>query len=335
MLSSHGRELNYIRISVTEQCNFRCRYCVPEPKYEASERFAAGDTRRILTWDDIFFLVGALSDLGVRKIRLTGGEPLLRPDIAPFLKKITSDFPNISFALTTNGSLLERYAERLAKTRLSGINVSLNTLDEKKFENITRGASLGAVLRGIDALRANSDIKPNIKPNIKLNIVLLRGFNDGEIPELLSYAWRGNITPRLIEFMPLGAMWREELFISRDEVIASLGGEWVKDEARGDADAGPAIYYRSRSSGRRIGVISAMSEHFCSNCNRLRVTAEGDVKSCLFRSAEVSVAESLRARDMEAVKRNILHAAAMKPAVGMETDNNCTREEKPMRMIGG
>ncbi|GHV45428.1 hypothetical protein FACS1894204_04520 [Synergistales bacterium] len=255
----------------------------------------------------------------------------MRPDMALFLRKISSDFPNISFAVTTNGSLLDRYAEQLACARLSDINISLNTLDEKKFDYLTRGACLGAVLRGIDALLINSDIKSNIK----LNTVLLRGFNDGEIPELLSYAWRRNITPRLIEFMPLGAVWREEFFISGNEVVASLGGEWIKDETRSDADAGPAIYYRNGVSGRRVGFISAVSEHFCSNCNRLRVTAEGDVKSCLFRAAEISVAESVRARDKDAVRKKILTAAAMKPAVGMETDGKYKREKKPMRMIGG
>ncbi|MCL2010301.1 MAG: radical SAM protein, partial [Synergistaceae bacterium] len=258
-----GRELSYARISVTDRCNYRCRYCMPEDGI----KWIPHD--RILSYEEIFFLIGILCDLGVEKIRFTGGEPLIRKGMIRFLEKVAASFPGLRIALTTNGSTLAQYAPSLARMGLECVNVSLDTLDAEKFSVMTRGASLEPVLDGIDALTSLvSQTETEVKIKIKINSVLIRGFNDDSmIEQLADFAFKKGILLRFIEFMPFhSSLWSAEMFTPFPEALARLpgcAGRWTKDQTGAESPAGPARYYVNTATGQRIGVISAVSGHFC------------------------------------------------------------------------
>ena len=298
-----GRRLNYVRISVTDRCNFRCRYCMPP---EGVKCLSHSD---ILRYEDIKFLCGVLSEMGVGKFRFTGGEPLVRKGLVPFLKDLRNEMPSVKITLTTNASLLDEYASGLAESGIDSLNISLDTLDPAKFAEVTRIGSLEKVLSGIEAARS-AGIE-----NIKLNAVLVRGFNDKEIPEMLSYARKNALLLRLIEFMPLQeSVWKKDSFISGEEILASLpcGEAWEKIEAIGNDD-GPAQYYFNRESGDKIGIITAVSNHFCQKCNRLRISAEGKLRTCLFSNEETALKSIIQERDESALKAEIIRSAGNKP----------------------
>jgi cyclic pyranopterin phosphate synthase len=285
---------------------------------------------RILSYEDIFFLLSKLADIGVKKVRFTGGEPLVRKGMVQFLEKVCHSFPQLSVALTTNGSYLTQYAEPLARMRLTSVNISLDTLDAARFAELTRGAALQPVLDGIDALTLALS-RSGGKTVVKINAVLMRGFNDNMVVELAKFALEKNIILRFIEFMPLSLkLWSEDSFVPFQEALAKLPGFAPLQEAGEERQAGPARYYANAVTGQRIGVISAVSRHFCASCNRLRVTSTGDVKPCLFAGERVSIAGAIRARDEEELKKRLAEAAAMKPQAGMTRP-----EEGNMYAIGG
>jgi len=303
LIDAYGRHLNYVRISVTDRCNFRCTYCMPP---EGVKCLAHDD---IMRYEEISLLCGALWDLGVRKFRFTGGEPLVRKDLVQFLARLNTQLPGVKIALTTNGALLEQYAEELAKLKLHSLNISLDTLDAGKFASITRLGDINIVMRGIKAA-----LKAKIR-YIKLNTVLIRGFNDNEIADLLRFSRNEGLTLRLIEFMPLeDGVWDKSSFISGDEILRMLpnAGFWVLDKRRMSID-GPANYYVNEKSGDTIGIITAVSNHFCPNCNRLRVSASGNLRLCLFSPSEIPLRPMLLNRDTDALKRVILDNIADKP----------------------
>jgi cyclic pyranopterin phosphate synthase len=321
MRDSFGRELNYVRVSVTDRCNYRCRYCMPR---DGVGWIPHGE---ILSYEAILFLIEVLREMGVKKVRFTGGEPFVRKGMLPFLERARAAFPDLFLALTTNGSTLERDAPSLARLGIP-LNVSLDTLDPERFAAMTRTGSLPEVLRGIDALLL-AGFPAGL---LKFNSVVIRGFNDGEVGVLAEYAGRRGLTPRFIEFMPLDKrLWKEEGFVPFSEILRKLARGWTRE--RGEAEnslSGPAVYYVNAATGRRVGFISAMSSHFCASCNRLRVTSTGGARPCLFRSAEVPLAEVLRRRDAEGTRAALLAAAALKPETGMTR-----RDGSPMNRIGG
>ena len=300
LIDDFGRHLNYVRISVTDRCNFRCTYCMPAGGVECL------DHSQILRYEEILQLCRVFHELGVRKFRFTGGEPLVRKGLVPFLKELKVQLPDVKTALTTNASLLSQYAEELAAAGLHSLNVSLDTLDPEKFRQITRIGYIETVLAGIRAAQ-----KAGLK-NIKLNTVLMKGFNDDEVPSLLKFARAEGLRLRLIEFMPLeDGVWSKDAFISGEEVLRTLpdGGCWRPLAAEADKDGlGPAQYYLNENSGDVIGVITAVSNHFCSSCNRLRVSARGDLRTCLFSPSEIPLRsfipqpEELRKAILEAIK---------------------------------
>lgn len=299
-----GRTLNYIRISVTDRCNYRCRYCMPEGGVDWFPH------EKVMRYEDIIFLTSVLKEMGVKKIRFTGGEPLVRKGFIPFLKDFTKEFSDIEVALTTNGSLLSRMAEDISNIRLSGLNISLDTLDPLKFEYITR---VDDISRVIDGIRITSSL---CSCPIKINTVLIRNFNDDEVHDLLKFAKQYNAILRLIEFMPLDDMWKKDSFISADEILSTLPeSEWVADPSCSDSDRiyGPARYYRNTSTGQIIGIIAAVSHHFCNTCNRLRISALGDIKSCLFSETGISLGDAIRAKNREELKTLVLRSVSMKP----------------------
>ena len=323
---ARGRRIDYARISVTDRCNYRCVYCMPEGGVSLLGH------AEVMRYEEILFLCAALEELGVRKIRFTGGEPLVRRDMISFLLEFRKRFPDMAVALTTNAALLSRYAGELAALRLSGLNISLDTVDRRKFREITRTGEIEDVFEGIGAA-----IRAGIA-NIKTNTVLIRGFNDDELLNIMQYAWSNDIVPRLIEFMPLGDdVWNREKFIGATEILAIMSrhGEWLReeggDESEEDPPRGPAKHYRDRETGRMFGIIEAVSNHFCATCNRLRVTAEGKMKACLFGHAGTDLLPLLRLRDMPALKTAIAEGVSLKPG-----DWEDVRDGKlSMSVIGG
>lgn len=303
LIDKYGRHLNYVRISVTDRCNFRCKYCMPPEGVEFLEH------SEIMRYEEISFLCRVFWELGVRKVRFTGGEPLVRKGLVSFLKELNNEFPDMKTALTTNGSLLGQYADELAEANLHSLNISLDTLDPTKFADVTRLGDIDNVIMGIRAA-----VRVGIK-NIKLNTVLIRGFNDEEIGDLLVFAKKEKVLLRLIEFMPLeDDVWNEEAFISGEEILKKLpeGNSW-KAEKPFSEEAGPARYYRNEKTGDSIGIITAVSNHFCKYCNRLRVSATGKLRTCLFAPNETPMRPLILNSDSEGLKRLILKSIENKP----------------------
>jgi len=327
LMGSYNRKLDYVRISITDRCNYRCRYCMPE------DGIACLGHDEILSYEEILELCRLLLGMGVRKVRITGGEPMVRKGLIGFLKRLVAELPSLHVALTTNGSFLLSTAEELSGIRLSGLNVSLDSMDPEKFRFLTRLGSLEDVLEGIRAVRSKSGIP------IKINTVLIRGFNDGDVPALLSFAKSCGAVLRLIEFMPLDdSVWSRDRFISADEILENLPERenWVPEiSGRRDPNhgvpEGPARYLVNARTGQRLGIIAAVSHHFCETCNRLRVTASGELRSCLFSNEGVSLREALREGDLETVRKLILAEAEKKPKCWKDA----AASSQHMSQIGG
>lgn len=303
LTDSYRRNINYVRISVTDRCNFRCRYCMPE------DGVPLLDHRDIMSYEELTLLCQVLQDLGVKKIRFTGGEPLVRRGFLDFLSSLKGLLPNLKIALTTNGAMLGQEAQRIAEIGISGLNVSLDTIDPKKFRYITRTGDLQVVLNGMRMVR-DLGLK-----SIKVNTVLIRSFNDMEVPALLDFCAKNDYLLRLIEFMPLDdGLWSKDNFISADEILGriSSGYRWVPSSS-GEEVMGPAKYYCDLETGQRIGIISSVSSHFCSHCNRVRISASGRLRACLFAREETDLRPFLLKGDFEGLKDTIVKAVNAKP----------------------
>lgn len=321
LVDSNGRKIDYVRISLTDRCNFRCVYCMPE---DGVEWIAHSE---IMRYEDVLFLLSELGKWGVKKARFTGGEPLLRKGLTGFLRDVRRGLPDMRIAVTTNGALLVRFAKELEDIGIAGINVSLDTLDKDKFREVTRGGDIGDVLSGIAAASKTS-------VQVKMNCVLMRGFNDCEIYNMLEFSERFSVLLRLIEFMPLdGEVWSKNRFISSAEVLEKLGGGWKERKTEDiSVPAGPARYYRNTGSGQVIGVISAVSDHYCASCNRLRITANGKLRPCLFSNFSIDLLPVLRSRDEKGLREIFERAISVKPKIGVLGGRDETRH---MVQIGG
>ena len=298
------RRLNYVRISITDRCNYRCVYCMPEEGLQ----WIPHD--RIMTYEEIVFLAQVLKGVGVEKIRFTGGEPLVRKGFFPFLDTFSTSVPGVRTVLTTNGSLIPQFIDEISQSGLSGVNVSLDTLDENLFRFITRGGRLQDVIEGVRLLSERTEIP------IKINTVLMKGINDSEIKALLDFARSHRAVLRLIEFMPLDdSVWNKDLFIPTSDIMQRLPDpdRWEKLDNSSDHSAGPARYFRNSSTGQRLGLIEAVSHHFCDSCNRLRVSASGIMRPCLFSEEGVFLRPALLSGDAAEVKALILRAVSCKP----------------------
>ncbi len=309
LVDSFGREVNYLRLSVTEKCNLNCFYCRSSPV----DCGVVSQEESLSTAE--FVRIGEVAiDLGVKRIRLTGGEPLLRPDIIDLVRGIAS-IPGIKdLSLTTNGVLLHRMAFELAAAGLMRVNISLDSLDEANFKHITNGGKLSNTLLGIE-----QSIKAGLTP-VKLNVVLLKGINDHEIKNFLTMARDKNLDIRFIEYMPCRqeGQWTSH-FLSLEEVteIAKTIGPLIPVE--GEHGGGPARYFRFLGATGKIGLISPLSRHFCDQCNRLRVTSDGKIKPCLFAEEEVDLKPHLQ--DKEMLKKKFREALAIKPDPGQVAEN--------------
>ncbi len=329
------RTIDYIRISVIDRCNLRCIYCMPPGGVSPIEH------KEILRYEEIIRILKIAADMGVKKIRLTGGEPLVRRDLPHLIRMITEIEGIKDLSLTTNGILLEQYADSLVRAGLDRVNVSLDSLRPDRYKEITRGGDIDAVLRGIKAAE-----KAGLGP-IKINMVPIRGINEDEIMDFASMTLESPYQVRFIEFMPFGIpdVWKPERFIPSEEIRTIV-------ESRGTLTpvtlkkSGPARYFRLDGAAGVIGFISPLSNHFCGECNRLRLTADGKLRPCLFSETEIDLKTALRngAPDEE-IERLIRLSIEVKPKghkmgirnpdLGRFADRESNSVRRPMSRIGG
>jgi cyclic pyranopterin phosphate synthase len=281
---SWNREIRSLRVSVTDKCNFRCRYCMPAEGLEWLPR------DEILSFEEIERLVRILAAMGVDEVRLTGGEPLVRRDL-PRLVELLAPVPGVrDLSLTTNGVLLDRLAEPLVRAGLRRINVSLDTLSHVRFAEITRRDALDRVLAGL----AEAERHPELRP-IKVNCVAIKGFTEDEVPALAELARRKPYIVRFIEFMPLDAdeSWRGDDVLSGGEIRALIEERWPLVEIPAKPSS-TARRFRFADGAGEIGFVNPVSEPFCSTCDRIRLTADGQLRTCLFSRREWDLKEPLR-----------------------------------------
>lgn len=300
---SFQRPLNYLRISVTDRCNLRCVYCMPP------EGIPLLSHEEILNYEEICIVAQAAAELGIVKVRLTGGEPLVRTGLTHLVAMLAQIEGIDDISMTTNAELLERYADELKGAGLRRINVSLDSLRSDRFQSITRVGRLDNVLRGIEAAKS-AGLSP-----VKTNTVVIRGTNDDEVIDFARLTIEGDWHVRFIEYMPFanGDDKADDLLVPISEIkrnIETLG----RLEPTYDSGGGPARYFRLQGSKGTIGFISPVSEHFCQACNRLRLTADGKLRPCLFSDDEIDLHGPLRhGADTDDIKRLIREAASCKP----------------------
>lgn len=301
LTDTSGRSYSYLRLSITDRCDFACVYCMP-PGGEDDHAVRP----ELLSFEEAAELVRVFAALGVDRVRFTGGEPLVRRDVVRLVELVRRRSGVEKLVMTTNASRLGELAEPLARAGLRGVNISLDSLDAERFRTITRGGELVRVLAGVHAALAAG-------LEVKLNIVALGGLNDDEVERLVDFAWSLGITPRFIELMPLGEASNlgPERFISHAELVERLGTRLAPSaEGRAIAGQGPARYLRARDgSPREVGFITAVSDEFCGACNRVRLTARGELRACLASRSAVSLRDALRAGASERELAYLVHQA--------------------------
>lgn len=315
MKDRYGRTIKYLRLSVTDLCNCRCVYCMGENGVPRLPHSA------ILSFEEIEEIVRAAVSLGVTKVRLTGGEPLVRRGIDELVRRLRGIEGVEELAMTTNGARLVEYAEALKEAGLDRLNVSLDTLDPEKFRRITRIGELRDTLDGLDAARRAGF------EHIKLNTVLMGGVNDDEIAEIAALAKDGAFDVRFIELMPIGECtdWDRRRFLPAERVLEYLPkGERVPSD-------GVAELWRPAGFRGTVGLIRPLSHRFCADCNRIRVTADGCLKPCLHSAREIP----LRGKHGEALVRTIAEGMQTKPREHHMADGHASESRRGMNRIGG
>lgn len=300
LIDGYGRNITYLRISVTDRCNLRCVYCMPE------DGIPLLNHNEIISYEDILRLVSVLSNHGVNKIRITGGEPLVRKGLTGLIENIDRITGIKDISMTTNGIFLEKYAVELYNAGLKRINISLDSLKEDRFYRITRGGNLKDVLTGIKLAE-----KTGFNP-VKINTVLIKGINDDEIIDFVNFAKEFQLNLRFIEYMPIGGNIAEavtskeiEERIKSEFADFSLIPDGQDNNEEGIGRNSVSKEFGFKNSRTIIGFISPLSEHFCGDCNRLRLTASGNLRLCLFYDAEYNIKNILNERDDEAVFEKI------------------------------
>lgn len=300
----YGRHIDYLRLSVTDRCDFRCVYCM-------AENMTFLPRAEVLTLEELAAIARAFIALGTRRIRLTGGEPLVRNNVIELIRELAAQPGLDELTLTTNGSRLDRFAEPLAAAGVRRINISLDSLDAGRFRSLTRTGHLGDVLRGIDAARDAGFSR------IKINSVILKGRNDDEVLDLVEFARQKNLDISFIEEMPLGAITDHDrglVFCASDEIRELISRRWPLTPTI-ETSGGPSRYYRIAGSDIRIGFISPHSQNFCHLCNRVRVTVEGRLLLCLGNEHSVDLRDVLRRYpgDRDRLENTIIEAMTIKP----------------------
>ncbi len=320
LIDGHGREVNYLRISVTERCNFRCQYCMPD------KPFSWVPQENLLSFEDLFAFVKAAIDEGITKIRLTGGEPLLRSDLDAFIRMIHDYAPDIDLALTTNGYLLSDVADKLAAAGLKRLNISLDSLKPAVAAQIAQKNVLGRVLEGIDAALASG-------MGVKINMVPLKGINDNEIIDVMEYAKARGIEIRFIEYM--------ENTLAKDGLQGLLGKEIlekIKEKYTirkiGRQGSSPSFTYELED-GYRFGLIDPHKHDFCETCNRIRLTAEGYLIPCLYFDEAMSIKDAVEEGDLDGAVETLRQVLADKPKENRWSDEESETSNRAFYETGG
>lgn len=319
------RNIDYMRISVTDRCNLRCTYCMP------SAGVMPFEYKNILTYEEIARVVMVASTLGVRKIRITGGEPLVRKDLASLISSLRGIHGIEDISMTTNGVFLERRAKALADAGLNRVNISLDSFKPERYKKITRGGNIEDVFKGIESAE-----RAGLLP-VKINMVPIRGFNDDEIKDFASLTLNTHYQVRFIELMPIGAYeeWSDDKYVPTDEIraIVETIGPIFPVRLRKN---GPARYFRFENAPGVIGFISALSNHFCDACNRLRLTSDGKLRPCLFSESEIDLKPALRNSDSDHEIERLLRLAVDVKPDGHNISNRADLGSlKLMSQIGG
>jgi cyclic pyranopterin phosphate synthase len=321
-----GRVATDLRISVTDRCNFRCTYCMP------AEGMTWLPREEILSYEEIARLVSMFRTLGVRTVRLTGGEPTVRRDLASLVRQIRAAAPDVDLSLTTNGASLDVQAASLKAAGLDRVNVSVDSLLRHRFAEMTRRDAFGRVMAGLRAAEA-AGLSP-----IKLNCVVLRGTNDDEVCDFAAFARETGYEVRFIEYMPLDAdhAWERDKVVPSREVIARIAERYplVAEESDGPA---PASTYRfADGAPGGVGVIASVTEPFCDSCDRMRITADGQFRTCLFAEREADLRAPLRAGAPDAALERIVREAMWRKGAGHRINHpDFVQPARTMSAIGG
>ncbi|MDP3038853.1 MAG: GTP 3',8-cyclase MoaA [Deltaproteobacteria bacterium] len=328
LIDAHNRRINYLRISVTDRCNLRCQYCMPK---EGVSQFGHSE---ILTYEEILRIAELAVKKGINKVRITGGEPLVRKDAVQLISQLSRLRGIEDLSMTTNGILLAEFAPALIQAGLKRVNISMDSLLPEKYRQITRGGELSRVWAGIKAARA-----VGISP-IKINVVAIAGFNDLEILNFARLTMQDPFQVRFIEFMPIGffSEWRPEQCLPSEEIKRRIETHHplVPVNSSKNSHDGPARLFKFPGAVGEIGFISPISDHFCNTCNRLRLTADGKLKTCLFSDEEVDIKFLLRSGcHDEELEKKLSEAISTKPLRHGFTGSGIKRCHRPMVKIGG
>jgi GTP 3',8-cyclase len=323
---SWGREIRSVRVSVTDKCNFRCRYCMPAEGLEWLDR------EEVLSFEEIERLVRILAAMGVDEVRLTGGEPLVRRDLPVLVGLLARTDGVRDLSLTTNGVLLDRLARPLVAAGLQRLNVSLDSLSHVRFAEITRRDALDRVLAGLEEAERYPELRP-----IKINCVAIRGFTEEEVPALAELARRKPYVVRFIEFMPLDAdeAWKGDDVLTGGEIRALIEERWPLEEVPAKASS-TARRFRFADGAGEIGFVNPISEPFCSTCDRIRLTADGQLRTCLFSRREWDLKTPLRSgASDEQVAELVRFAVRHKELKHRVNDPGFVRASRSMSQVGG
>ena len=326
LVDGHGRSIGDVRISVTDRCNFRCQYCMPAEGLPWLKRDS------LLSYEEVARLVALLSSMGVHDVRLTGGEPLVRRELWRLVEKLSALEDVHDLSLTTNGYLLERQVGDLVRAGLRRVNVSLDALAPDRFFQLTRRDSLKQVLDGLAAAQAHPELRP-----IKVNVVALRDFTEDEVVRFAEFARTEPYVVRFIEFMPLDAdrTWSRDRVLPNEDVRAMIHAVYPLEPV-GRERHGTSRRWRFADGQGEIGFISPVTEPFCGDCNRIRLTAEGELRTCLFSMTETDLRGPLRSgatdADLEAIIRDAVWRKELKHHVN---DPGFVQPERTMSRIGG
>lgn len=325
LLDRHGRRIRDLRVSVTDRCNFRCQYCMPAEGMPWLER------EELLTFEEIVRLVSLLTVMGIEDVRLTGGEPLVRRDLPRLVSMLSALQGLRDLSLTTNGYLLERDASALAEAGIQRVNVSVDSLQRDRFFQITRRDALPQVLRGLDAVASIPSIRA------KVNALGIRGFTEREILPFCELARSTGIQVRFIEFMPLDAdhTWSQDQVLTGEEIRQAIETRFDLVEEPREPSATARVFGFADGRGE-IGFVNPISEPFCADCNRIRLTSDGKLRTCLFSLAETDVREPLRAGASDAELERLIRSAVWRKELKHRINQpGFVQPERTMSAIGG
>lgn len=320
LIDSFDRKIEYIRISVTKQCNFRCQYCMPD----TPENFS--DTSSLVPLDKTLEFLKIAIDEGIKKIRFTGGEPLLREDLADFIHQIHTYNPEVELALTTNGFFLSKYAQKLKDAGLRRLNISLDSLQASKVQLISKRDVLPQVLKGIETAK-------NIGLPIKINMVPLKGINDNEIVDMLKYCIKNGFELRYIEYMENSHANSTIKGINEQEILSLLAPHFTFSEVQKQT-LGPAKSYKLQS-GETFGIIAPHNDDFCKSCNRVRLTSEGTICPCLYYQEAVNAQDAILSGDKKAMREALLLSVKNKPEKNQWDNENNEHSARAFYYTGG